>query len=437
MAYHIAPNLNRASQLFNNATIAAIVQQYVNGVFNSSAGTTARILVAMDQTSTPWNSDDFNGFGVERAKMLEITKNDANNAIMIGGDLHDSWAWTMYEGGNKTGPAPVAVNLGCPGVSSPGWGPALFPVLQGLSSTLGGTDAVYDLIENLFYQQNPGLRYADVQNKGFFVVKATRTTHTVEYIHNSPATMLTNFSAARAANGKIVADFFCGGSLVTTAGLKGSLVKQTSCSAIQFDSSRPAVWTAPFPTSSAALLPTLKNCDFNACTYARLAKESIPPSTSPSRSPIKTPVKTPVSVPIPVPVPLSAPIPVPVKAPASVPVPVATVPVPAPVAPVTVPVMVPVPVPVNAPAPVPVPVPVSPPVPVKRPTNAPFNKNTKAPVPAPLPVPVPLPAANTTKPTSSPTKSPVREPCGIFNLSIVCLFSGCGFVARLFNIGDC
>jgi len=48
----------------------------------------------------------------------------ANNPIILSGDLHDSWVWTLYEGGQMDG-KPAAVNLGCPGVSSPGWGPFL------------------------------------------------------------------------------------------------------------------------------------------------------------------------------------------------------------------------------------------------------------------------------------------------------------------------
>jgi phosphodiesterase/alkaline phosphatase D-like protein len=103
MAYHIGPDLSAASQLFSNATVAATVAAYMNNILVGAGGGTTRALVAMAQTSTPWNSDDFNGFGVERAKILNMVKTDSNNPILLGGDLHDSWAWTMYEGGNKSG----------------------------------------------------------------------------------------------------------------------------------------------------------------------------------------------------------------------------------------------------------------------------------------------------------------------------------------------
>ena len=407
MAYHIAPDLSVASQLFSNTTVAATVAAYMNGVLSNAASTTLRALVAMAQTSTPWNSDDFNGFGAERAKILNMVKTDSNNPIILGGDLHDSWAWTMYEGGNKTG-TPVAVNLGCPGVTSPGWGGFLGGVLAGLDSTLGGVSNRFKLIDDMFYQQNPGLKYAETWNKGFFVVKATKLSHTAEYFHNSPSTILSNYSAARAASGKIVADFFCGASLVTTAGQKGSLVRQPRCSAIQFESSRPSVWSAPFPSAGTSFLPTLRNCDFNACTFQQSAAGTDRPSSSPSRSPIKAPVKAPVAAPIPVPVPLSAPVLTPTNA---------TTPVTAPATgPIAVPIPAPVPLPVR---PVPVPTPV------------------RAPVAVPRAAPVPAPVNATAAPvTESPTKQPARGRCGLFNLSIFCPFTGCGIFGRLFGFCD-
>ena len=194
MAPHFAPDLSKASLLFSNASVAATVAAYMNNILLNNP--TTRALVAMAQTSTPWNSDDFNGFGVERKKILDMVKTDSNNPIMLGGDLHDSWAWTMYEGGNKSG-TPVAVNLGCPGVTSPGWGGFLGPALSGLAPTIGGTSNVYKLIDDMFYQQNPGLKYAETRNKGFFVVKATKASHTVEYILNSPSTILSSTSCRR------------------------------------------------------------------------------------------------------------------------------------------------------------------------------------------------------------------------------------------------
>lgn len=120
----------------------------------------------------PWNPDDFNGFGAERAAILDMAKEYANNPIILGGDLHDSFAWTLYDKGNMTGD-PVAVNLGVTGVTSPGWGPGLYPFLKDLEPILGGTDTVYELMNQMYEGENPGKVHANVQYKGFYAVKAT------------------------------------------------------------------------------------------------------------------------------------------------------------------------------------------------------------------------------------------------------------------------
>ena len=261
----IGPNLDEATRLVS-FFVRPLVRLYFGIVLRTEAAAAGRVLVAMAQTKTPLNSDDYNGFGVERAEILQIAKDNTNNPIILGGDLHDSWAWKLFEGGNLTGTA-VAVNLGCPGVSSPGFGAAVSPFLLPIKALLGGENGVYRLIDDMFYKENPGLVYANTRDKGFFAVKATPTSHVAEYFLVSATTLLQNYDDAVRESGKITANFYCGSSLVTTAGDKGSLVRNTECSAIQFASSRPLEWNIPFPAQSTNELVTLTGCDFNACIY--------------------------------------------------------------------------------------------------------------------------------------------------------------------------
>lgn len=111
---------------------------------------------------------------MERAAILDIAQQNANNPIILGGDLHDSFAWTLYEGGSFTG-EPVAVNLGAPGVTSPGWAPPLIKfALRPLQPVLGGIDELHKLINDMNEGQNEGNVYTDTQYKGFYAVKATK-----------------------------------------------------------------------------------------------------------------------------------------------------------------------------------------------------------------------------------------------------------------------
>lgn len=296
LAPFVGPNLNNVPNFAPAAAVPA-VRGYLNALLPSSQALLARALVAMAQTSSPYSSDDFNGFGVERAAILQIAEADANNAIILGGDLHDSYAWTVYRGGVRTG-TPVAVNLICPGVTSPGFGAAVYPFLAPIAPALGGADGVYSVINSLLTEQNPGLKFADTQNKGFYAVKATKGTHIAEFIFVTPATLLSNYSAALSASGGITANHFCGASLVTTAGVKGSLDKQANCSTIEYDTVRPAVWGLPYPPSNnTAALRTLTACNMDACVFAA------PNATkAPTRAPVVAPVTIPVAPPVPPPV---------------------------------------------------------------------------------------------------------------------------------------
>jgi PhoD-like phosphatase len=268
VAPHIGPDLTRAAQLVDGIFRRTLVRAFLAILLRSRPAGIARAFVAMARTNTPYNPDDFNGFGAERAAVLDVAKEYATNPIILGGDLHDSWAWILNEGGNMTG-TPVAVNLGCPGVSSPGFGQAAYALLQPLERILGGPEEVYSLFDALFKQKNPSLVYADTRFKGFYAVKATKTTHTAEYIRIDPETILSNFTVARAARNGITAKFTCGASLVTTAGQRGSLVKQPACGAIAFDSIRPAEWSIPYPLNHTNTgLKKLQHCNMNACQFA-------------------------------------------------------------------------------------------------------------------------------------------------------------------------
>jgi hypothetical protein len=79
---------------------------------------------------------------------------------------------------------------------------------------------------------------------------------------------LRSYSDARAVSGKVTSDFYCGASLVTTAGKPGSLVEQEGCGVTEFDSDRPFFWDIPVimtPVVDDGEQEKLTNCGLNAC----------------------------------------------------------------------------------------------------------------------------------------------------------------------------
>jgi hypothetical protein len=100
--------------------------------------------------------------------------------------------------------------------------------------------------------------------------------------------MLLDFEDARDASGMITSDFYCGSSLVTTAGQKGSLVEQESCGAVEFDSERPFFWDIPVPIAPIVGTSRLTGCNFNACEASVKAKA---PKKAPKKVTKKAPKK--------------------------------------------------------------------------------------------------------------------------------------------------
>eukprot|EP00977_Amphora_coffeiformis_P009290 scaffold2103_cov185-Amphora_coffeaeformis.AAC.35 len=254
-------------EFIEDADVAAEFKNITDTIFQADASTFFRALTAEKLTSTPWNRDDFSGFAHEQRQILATLKEVSNNPIILAGDLHDGYGWTLFENGATDG-TPCAVNLVCPGVTSPGWGPALFPPFSGLSDLVGGDDEIYSLLEQAEEDANPGLKYYNLQYKGFFAVKATKETHVAEYFVIDPETILTDYPEARTASGDIVANFKCDTQLTTTAGMPGSLDRVDQCSAIEFEATRPAVWDLPFPVvEPGENIVELSDCGYDECQF--------------------------------------------------------------------------------------------------------------------------------------------------------------------------
>lgn len=264
MGPFVPPDLQLVPQFAPNDEAAALVQQVVDAVLGAENGGLFREAAVMASFGTPWNMDDYNGFGHERAKILDIFRDSANNGIILGGDLHDNWAWQMYESGAFNNADPVAINLGAPGVASPGWGPVVKPLFDSISDLIGGEDVVYDMLNSAIEEGNPGMVYGDIGKKGFFVVTADKQEANIEYYGMRPEAILMDYESARAESGSITALYECGAHLVSTAGEPGSLVEVDGCSAL-FDSERPAVWDIPMPASDSPDF-TISTCKIETCT---------------------------------------------------------------------------------------------------------------------------------------------------------------------------
>ena len=64
----------------------------------------------------PMNLDAWDGYPACRARVFERLLEDASNPVVVAGDTHNGWAFNLRDKDD----APVGVEVGCPGISSPG-----------------------------------------------------------------------------------------------------------------------------------------------------------------------------------------------------------------------------------------------------------------------------------------------------------------------------
>lgn len=117
----------------------------------------------------PINTDSWDGYPAARNRLLDfIEHNHINNAVILTGDVHSSWAanickdpydWRKYN--RFTHDGAVAVEIVTSSVTSPS-----IPV-PGLQQLVGD-------VGKILMPENPHIRYIDLANRGFVTWKSTK-----------------------------------------------------------------------------------------------------------------------------------------------------------------------------------------------------------------------------------------------------------------------
>lgn len=173
MGTQFGPNFHKLGD-YAPAENKAVIDNFVAaGLDNPAFGTALRGLVAMSITKVPLNADGWDGFPHERALLLDGLRSKTNNAIVLGGDSHDSWAYNLYEDGKMEGEK-VAVNLNAPAVTSGGYGRVVGTLFGIIAGAVGGIENLLSVVRDSLLADNNGLVYADINLKGFVAVTATK-----------------------------------------------------------------------------------------------------------------------------------------------------------------------------------------------------------------------------------------------------------------------
>ena len=177
--------------------------------------------------------DSWSGYQHQRRDILNLLKEHTNNAVVVSGDTHDARAHSLGVNGNggETGEK-ICVNIGAASVTSPGmyW---YYPPLWRMVGPMSGlAHAVYNMLA-----LTSDVKYAHYKDSGFTAMRATKTTLTSDFFYvgesqvgdeaatagmSSDALLRQTYSTFT-DQGQLTAPSFCGKSLVTTAGVRGSL----------------------------------------------------------------------------------------------------------------------------------------------------------------------------------------------------------------------
>jgi alkaline phosphatase D len=128
--------------------------------------------VMMGQLPQFTNTDAWDGYPAARERLFdELKKNQIENAVVLTGDIHTSWAQELtYDPSSPdydpaTGAGSVAVEFVTPAVSSPG-----FPT---------GLAALADSL----VQESPHLKYADLVQRGYMVLDLNKERAECSWYH--------------------------------------------------------------------------------------------------------------------------------------------------------------------------------------------------------------------------------------------------------------
>eukprot|EP00755_Sulcionema_specki_P027615 Sspe_Gene.88141::Locus_60232_Transcript_1_1_Confidence_1.000_Length_2174::g.88141::m.88141/K01113/phoD; alkaline phosphatase D len=171
-----------------------------------------RAVLAGALTGVPISSSVWDGYPVEREKVLEILREATNNAVVVAGDSHNAYAAELSL--NSTGEA-VAVEYDAPSVTSPG----LETTMETYAHFLKAPG--YDAGELGMVNRNPSMKYANLKDRGFVIFDVTRERHVGEYVMiNTDRNSATNSNADVLLSPEYSGVHYCDARATVTAGTR-------------------------------------------------------------------------------------------------------------------------------------------------------------------------------------------------------------------------
>ena len=178
------------AELLLNAGNPALLDKYAAPLQKLATGTPFSALTSDEQAlfaeagKIPYNLDAWDGYGVERETILQTALQLNKRLISLAGDTHNAWAGVLdtmsspSTPGAKPAGTVAGVEFATPGVTSPG----LEKYLPGADAYLRAKYPAIDGLDGLFSGYVNGLKYADLNRRGFLDLTVTPESATGTYV---------------------------------------------------------------------------------------------------------------------------------------------------------------------------------------------------------------------------------------------------------------
>jgi phosphodiesterase/alkaline phosphatase D-like protein len=165
------------AELLLDAGNPALLDKYAAPLQKLATGTSFASLTPAEQAlfaevaKIPYNLDAWDGYGAERETILQSALALGKRLISLAGDTHNAWAGvldTMVAASRPAGTL-AGVEFATPGVTSPG----LEKYLPGADAYIRAKYPAVDGLDGLFVGYINGLKYADLNRRGFLDLTIT------------------------------------------------------------------------------------------------------------------------------------------------------------------------------------------------------------------------------------------------------------------------
>ena len=112
------------------------------------------------------NSDQWDGYRAERAKLLDVLSGTKAHTLVLTGDIHSEWAHSVQHKGQEIGCEMVCSSISAPNVDE---------IVTTYTKTYTPEDnRITHLVEGVMYSSNPWVNHVDFDSHGFGIANVSR-----------------------------------------------------------------------------------------------------------------------------------------------------------------------------------------------------------------------------------------------------------------------